>query len=63
MRRWIWLVVIFFVWSMGVAEGASADEFISQDMFDSLGMDALDREIANINRDLMLDLSPLTLSV
>ncbi|MBQ2114513.1 MAG: stage III sporulation protein AE [Selenomonadales bacterium] len=63
MRRWIWLVVIFFVWSMGVAEGASADEFISQDMFDSLGMDALDREIANINRDLMLDLSPLTLDM
>lgn len=61
MRRWLWLVVIFFVCSIGMAEGASADEIISQELFDSLGMDAVDREIENINRDLMLDVSPLTL--
>ena len=63
MRRWIWFVILFFVWSMGVAEGASVDEFISQELFDSLGVDALDREIESINRDLMLDLSPLTLDM
>ena len=61
MRRWLWLVIIFFVCSIGMAEGASADEIISQELFDSLGMDAVDREIENINRDLMLDVSPLTL--
>lgn len=63
MRRWMWLVILFFVWSMGIAEGASADEIISQELFDSLGIDALDHEIENINRDLMLDLSPLTLDM
>lgn len=59
----MWLVILFFVWSMGIAEGASADEIISQELFDSLGIDALDHEIENINRDLMLDLSPLTLDM
>lgn len=59
----MWLVILFFVWSMGIAEGASADEIISQELFDSLGIDALDLEIENINRDLMLDLSPLTLDM
>lgn len=59
----MWLVILFFVWSMGIAEGASADEIISQELFDSLGIDALDHEIENINRDLMLDLSPLTLDI
>ena len=59
----MWLVILFFVWSMGIAEGASADEIISQELFDSLGIDALDHEIENINRDLMLDFSPLTLDM
>ena len=59
----MWLVILFFVWSMGIAEGASADEIISQELFDSLGIDALDLEIENINRDLLLDLSPLTLDM
>ena len=63
MKRWMWLVAIFFIWGIGVAEGASADEIISQELFDSLGIDALDLEIENINRDLMLDLSPLTLDM
>lgn len=63
MMRWIWLVGIFFIWGMGIAEGASADEMISQELFDSLGMDALNREIEHINRDLMLDLSPLSLDM
>ena len=60
MKRWMWLVAIFFIWGIGVAEGASADEIISQELFDSLGADALNREIEQINRDLMIDMSPLT---
>ncbi len=60
MKRWVCLVVIFFVWGIGMAEGASADEIISQELFDSLGVDALNREIEHINRDLMIDMSPLT---
>ena len=63
MKRWVWLVGIFFIWSMGIAEGASADELISRELFDSLGMDTLNQEIENINRDLMLDLTPLSLDM
>lgn len=63
MMRWIWFVGIFFLWDIGIAEGASADDIISQELFDSLGMDTLNREIENINRDLMLDLSPISLDM
>ncbi len=63
MMRWVWLAGIVFLWGMGIAEGASADEMITQELFDSLGMDALNREIDNINRDLMLDLAPLSLDM
>ena len=63
MKRWVWLVGIFFVWSTGIAEGAGADDLISRELFDSLGMDTLNQEIENINRDLMLDLTPLSLDM
>ena len=59
----MWIIVLLLLSGMNCAQCAGAEDVISQDLFDSLGADSLNREIDNINRDLMLDLSPLSLDV
>lgn len=57
------MVCLFFCLGIGTAEGASADSMIGEELFDSLGVSSLNREVDEINRDLALDLAPLTLDL
>ena len=61
--RIIWLVLLMICLNVCAAEGAAADNLISRELFDTLGIEAINREVEAINRDLALDLSPLTLDM
>lgn len=61
--RIVWLAVLAVCLTLGTAEGASADSMISQELFDSLGIETINREVEAINRDLALDLAPLTIDM
>lgn len=65
MKRYLILFVMLVCWGMNSAECApeasGAEGLIGQEVMDSLGVDALNREVANVSRDLAIDLEPLTL--
>lgn len=65
MKRYLILFVMLVCWGMNSAECApeasGAEGLIGQEVLNSLGVDALNREVANVSRDLAIDLEPLTL--
>lgn len=66
MMRWLIVWLLIFGCQMSIAEGATADgkvvdSLVRAEMLDSLGVDTLNQEIQEVNRELALDLSPLTL--
>lgn len=66
MMRWLIVCLLILGWQMGIAEGRSADgvamdSLVRAEMLDSLGVDTLNQEVQAVNRELALDLSPLTI--